>query len=191
MATLYPIITDTNKIVVDWRVMSGDTHKVWLLGGDYGSNIIINGGGDNTTDWVDTNADGLANNWDQYNFSAKGINDPPIYGFTTRSQFVSTVGSGVYNAWLYQTNIGVSSTNGKTYHVWFEYRTQTQVLLEIVSTGGISQSIGIIYPNTGTAAELEFEFVCTISDINEIQFIMMPSEENYLMLAKVNMKEVT
>lgn len=117
------------------------------------STPILNAGASGTTDWVDTNTDGLADNMNTTE-SPSSV----TYSIITGSGFTG-------NAQRFDINITTqvdfrtdpfSLINGETYMIRFKYRTDStnmQVSLRNASTFVTKAGSGILATNTGNAIE--------------------------------------
>jgi len=86
-------------------------------------NKVSNGGTPETTDWVDSNGDGVANTWVTFSIYPTIPSIVTGNGFTGNAQRVAENNAGDY-AILYQTSSFVS---GSTYKISFKYRSNRSV----------------------------------------------------------------
>lgn len=110
---------------------------------EYEDNLVANGGADDTTDWTDTDADGLADG-----FSTSGIEFTTIVtgnGFTGNAQSVSNIdGDGYLNLCQLEA--------GKRYRVKFKYRGTNIIVAQNILNSPI-----ILDDNAGDAIAKELE----------------------------------
>jgi len=115
--------------------------------------LISNAGAPGQTDWVDSNSDGLADNWnDSYGTASKSI--VTGNGFTGNAQRFSLT-SGTYMALF-----GFSGTFhlGKTYTVSFKYRSSKGFTLYNWN----SEAIGAPAGNTGNAISVTYQYTPSV-----------------------------
>lgn len=126
------------------------------------TNIWKNTGTPETTDWVDSNADGLADNW-----STIGSVTPSIVtgnGFIGNAQRVVAAATG--SVGILSTNAGFEQLKKYSYYkVSFKYRSlKSNFYFFTSNVGGM-----IILPlNTGNAVYIEFFILLTDITLNQI-----------------------
>lgn len=86
---------------------------------------VVNGGGSDTTDWIDTNTDGLGDNWSKVNNAATTDVDivTSFLGFD-RAQRVTITGTGNY-ATIRPDSISGTLIVGNKYRLIFDYATDS------------------------------------------------------------------
>jgi len=116
--TIYPVAS-TPQPTMEVTPFSGDLHKIYLISGNtFGSNLIINGGGDGTTDWYPYS--GLADMW-----STKITGSVSVvtgHGFTGNAQRLdfSSFTTASYGIFQDKFNEGL-------YKLRFKYRSNTTI----------------------------------------------------------------
>ncbi|MCF7830858.1 LamG domain-containing protein [Candidatus Gracilibacteria bacterium] len=123
----------------------------WELGQDdegWTDNIVTNSGASNTTDWTDTNEDGLADGWTERQNSATGT--PSIVtgnGFTGNAQraYIDTVSAGNY-----QLYINSGAVQNHSYLLSLKYR-QSHAGSTLYVWDGSWSTLKTLSQNTGDA----------------------------------------
>jgi len=119
----------------------------------WGDNDIINGGGDNTTNWIDTNEDGLADYWVAYNWAQDQTNSIVIGQRITANE-----NNNYYKFNVYQTK---QYENGKKYKIQGIIRTNaTNGTFEVrngLSGSDIMKQFSVI--NTDGWVNFNFEYI--------------------------------
>lgn len=159
---------------------------------EYGPNLILNADGDNTTDWVDSNEDGLGDDWygDPYYSWAYNI----VYGvngFSTNRQKAQPIsgGNGAILAtygYLNMINIPV----GTVYHFWMKYRSYYPISLYLLewnqAYGG--RLITTFPANTGDAIEVEGDIIMEVG-MSRLFGIALHPHFTWLEIDQVMLKE--
>lgn len=118
---------------------------------DYVENLVPNGGGLNSLDWVDTNADGLADGWSTNgNFTTTIVTGN---GFSNRAQRAVAIATG--NAYItlnppFLWQIGIS------YTITVSYRSSSSIVFA-------PDGSRTFPPNTGNATTVTFTIIPTLT----------------------------
>jgi len=108
---------------------------------DYVENLVPNGGGLNATDWIDTNADGLA---DRFTSSGGTTSIVTGNGFLGRAQRILSTGT---NALVYSE---FSFPTGIVYNITFTHRSNNGIALNLVGSNVV---LPVFPANTGAAKQ--------------------------------------
>ena len=154
------IFTSTTKFMLDPSVISGNLHKLYLEPPTYGSNIVTNGDGDNTTDFLVSGATQIADTWAYIVANTVPSIITGTGGFTDRAHRADSVGAGL-QASLFTNDFGISNANSKTYTFWMKYRANEgmyvrQLLARPPGASGVN--LKLFPANTGNAISVSFEF---------------------------------
>ena len=132
-----------------------------------GDNIITNGGASGATDWVDTNADGVADGFTSTNVS--GCSIVTGNGFTGNAQRLEHDGAS--------GQLGFTVVSGQAYNMSFKYRGEYLYMSGALPTGLLANVTGdaTSYSVTFVAASASAAFSCTSSgrwgEIDELELI--------------------
>lgn len=155
------------------------------------ANAVVNGGAGNTTDWVDSNADGLADSWRKYAFF--GTNTASIVtgnGFMGNAQRLECTSSGSDQNISTNTNI---ITIGKKYILHFKYRCNAS--MRVLISG--SQFISTIEEVTNTGDAISRTYIFTAAYTGALSFYLRRDGRyniqtgDYLEVDEVSIQELT
>jgi hypothetical protein len=147
------------------------------------TNLVINGGASGTTDWVDSNGDGLADGWTTSGSEITGYSIVTGNGFSGNAQRIEADGLG---GRLMQKLPEEDLEIGKTYIVSFKYRSSALFRIYCPSTSyGVDTSIDI---NTGDAILYSKIFTLKAFDTNQ-NLIIYTSNVQYIEIDEVSFKE--
>jgi hypothetical protein len=125
MGILLPVITTGNPKLntLETAVISGNLHKLYLL--QECTNYVLNGGANNTTDWVDSNSDGLADDWVLSGaYTICSILTGSISGFTGNAQkFVCGGISSPNDIYIFEHSFQLDAD----YNLSFKYKSNIQI----------------------------------------------------------------
>lgn len=152
---------DLDLIIAGTRGSSTGVKSEYLIGNDevtklftvYTSNMVVNSGAPGTTDWVDTNVDGRADDWNQVTANVCIWSIVTGNGFTGNAQ--RFVENSTYDAAVITTNGIEGLETGETYQLTLKYRASHGLRLHY-GTGSVALSAPA---NTGNAIYYEGEFV--------------------------------
>lgn len=145
-------LPDPLNITMETAVISGNLHKIYLKVAAGCTNLVTNSGAAGTTDWVDSNSDGLADDWAKgsYNNSRYSASIVTGNGFAGNAQRMTVVTSSSTLYYLrYATPIALT---GQNYQCTFKYRSSA--LLSIIAETSAQNSWGqwaTFTANTGNA----------------------------------------
>jgi hypothetical protein len=129
-------------------------HELGVHGEQLSSNLVSNTGTPETTDWVDTDADGLADDW--VHATGTGTNEIVTgNGFTGNAQRINHV-TGTITRIRY--DLGVDTIVGKTYTITAKYRNDVSGFRIYLRIGG-DIFVSPLPTNTGDATTLEYSVV--------------------------------
>lgn len=173
MSILRLTIVNTDKPAMEVAAFVGDKRRVYLYGTidncEASGNLVTNSGAIGTTDWVDGNSDGLADDWTANYSSATMV--PTIStgnGFSGNAQKSTSVGTASLQVIKYSTPI-IPHVNIK---VTFYYRSSTNINVIISdSTNTIYWDFGTFSANTSNAISAVIN--CTMSSVD-------PSDVGYI-----------
>lgn len=159
------------------QITTSDTSRIrdycWIRPQFLGKNIAINGGGVNTTDWEDSNLDGLADFWSKSNGTASIIQGS---GFVGNAQRIDVSVPGTQNS-LNFSNLEI----GKTYEFTFKYRASSGIQMQL----GFSE-IGILPANTGVPLFTSH----TITPTSTIGLFRVTFSGDWFEVDEINIKQV-
>lgn len=189
--------TSNNRITFEIDPVSENWHKIYFTGGtiSYGANMVLNGDGDNTTDWNVSGATQLGDSWlmsnpNNYNLSIVDGTD----GFSDRAQRVQCK-TAVGAAYLYCNNFGITNANGKTYRLWLQYRSSHSIsILQLTVYTSTGVSITSVPSNTGNATSIEFEWESAENNFLGMFFLLSGGGDTgsavWMEIDKIMVKEV-
>ena len=137
--------------------------------------LILNGGGRGTTDWTDSNSDGVADNWARTGLAATCSIINATDGFSNRAQkWVAALSPQPSNT-IYVSAISSTLTKNITYHISFDYKSSigiqvadislTSLLTLSASPGGVTHvNTTIVYSGANASYILVFSLVGIASD---------------------------
>ncbi len=149
------------------------------------SELSVNSGAVGMTDWVDSNADGLADSW--VNPNAASL--PNIYSIVTGNGFTGNAQRALENntsnvCWIQLPTYFVV---GRTYIITGKYRSSNTFALYRTSGGAVNGASYIF--NTGNA--VQFTFIYT-SDFSTLYFRSGTADADaWLEIDEVSIKEIT
>jgi len=165
MADLKVILNPTGTSYCRLTVNSPQYVYLEPTGVSYGDNLVLNADGDNTTDWIDTNSDGLGDYWSCGSFSFMtpiiGNNN---HGFSNYYQQITRNNDVSGAPWLLSNDFGITNAIGKKYHFWIQYRSSYDLLFFQTHelTPSWSGHLTTSFPATsGDAVSLEYEWTVT------------------------------
>jgi hypothetical protein len=189
--------TADNRLTFETTPVSGNWFKLYFTGNTsgYGSNMVINADGDNTTDWNVSGATQFGDSWqisnpNNYNLSIiNGVN-----GFSDRAQRVECK-TAVGSAFVYTNNFGVTNANGKTYRIWIQYRSSHSIAVNQITTyTSNSVSITSLASNTSNATSVEYEWESSENNFLGVFFLLSGSGDTgnivWFELDNIMVKEV-
>ena len=174
-------LTASDIIKAVAKTANGTPFYLSTLGGDpcadY-SNILINSGGEVggvlcADDWVDTNTDGLADDWVQFT----GAGAPAIVtgnGFLGNAQRINHV-NGTQTQFF--QNTGVNAEIGETYRLRLKYRTNDGSS-RIYLRSGADAFILNLPINAGDAIQAEYTVGATVANQITCTIIILPGRPN-------------
>ncbi len=158
-------------------------------GTEYISDDVLNSGGASTTDWVDTNTDGLADNWTE---SQAGSYTPTIVtgnGFTGNAQrLLKAVTSGVRTVFSDLKTL----TNGSNYILSLKIRSNTnnQTTIKVIDSASTDMVTIAVDVNTGNAeAILSSLFTANANQVRVVANVYASGD--YVEIDEVVFLEVT
>jgi hypothetical protein len=179
------ISLDSGKIELE----ENNPFKIYMLGsgGNYGSNLVLNGDGDNTTDFINP-TDGLAENWYCSNETSPSI-ITGTNGFSNNAQRgLAKFNPGLAVFW--SNDFGITEPN-KTFHFWMQYRSNVSIniaaLIEPTGSGGF---IFNYTSNTGNAKFVEGEFTNALDPLRGIGIYASGVGPPWVEFDKIMVKEV-
>ena len=137
----------------------------------YGDNIAINGGGESTTDWIDSNSDGLADNWSTKNGTPSIVTGN---GFFNQAQRLDVSISGAQNSLNFAPLV-----IGKKYILSLKHRSNTEILLQ---SGW--NTLNSISSNTGNAIVYSGIFIAS----SALGLFRISSSGSWFELDEINIK---
>ena len=143
-------------------------------------NLVTNGGLPYGTDWIDSNADGLADGWQS---TSGGV--PVIVqgnGFDGNAQRVDD--DGVNASYVGFPNTIVS---GKTYKISLKYRTN--YTFSRIYFNGFLQTAATVAVNTGDAIYYEVEVLAT--ETGDIRFGLNQGAGRYIEVDEIRVTDIT
>lgn len=151
---------------------------------NYTPEVSLNSGAPGLTDWVDANADGLADNW-SVTFNATY---PSLASIVTGNGFTGNAQRSIENNANHIAHIACNSVVlvvGKTYVITGKYRASGNLKLNP------AQGAIITWPsNTGNAIPFSATFTCTLASCPTFYSTVGASGE-WLELDEVSLKEVS
>jgi hypothetical protein len=151
-----------------------------------GNNLVSNSGTVGTTDWVDSNTDGLADSWSMLTYGTPSIVTGNGFSGNAQRMYMGENGNGVLFA-------NLALTAGKTYRVTYLYRSNNGIAPYVWdgATGGAYS----ILTNTGNALRASFTFTSTSSAGGTLRFYVRSSVGNgqtgdYIEIDEVSVKEI-
>lgn len=107
------------------ELSAGTTHYLYLKtpGSSEVNSLVLNGGGNGTTDWVDVNSDGLADNWSATGPAATYSIINGTEGFSDRAQKVVCSVTGLTNDQIYIEEVSYTIIKNVIYILRFDYKS--------------------------------------------------------------------
>lgn len=134
------IIDSSGSTLHNVQLSAGTTHYLYLKtpGVSEANSLILNGGGNGTTDWIDSNFDGLANNWHSTGIVATCSIIDGTEGFSNRAQKVVCARTGVTADQIYIDENSYVLLVGVTYILRFDYKSNVDLHLNDVNYSTMS-----------------------------------------------------
>lgn len=154
-----------------------------------GKELLVNSGTSETTDWVDTNSDGLADSWSglltQGNIKSI-VTGNGFVGNAQRYQLSTAATDGLYQTTQNSLNIGT------TYQFSLKYRSSKKIA---IYPFGLNNGSFILNANTGNALYYEGRKTCTASE-GQFRVYMHASFDTLVVgdwfeIDEISVKEVT
>lgn len=155
-----------------------------------GDNLIANGGAADTTDWVDTDSDGLADSFTEGGMGSTDFSIVTGNGFTGNAQRMDFV-SGINN-FLIPDNVTLE--DGKKYYVKLKYRSNNSLSgCFVIGTTTITPEIiaGDLNANEGDAKEVELYLTNSTGSDNAFMFNLESLAFSWAEIDEFELKEVT
>lgn len=165
----------------------GNTDIAWVNTIPLPSIPVLNSGADGTTDWVDTNGDGTADNWRKLTGATSIVEEP---GFSGKAQKIETTTSF---ARMYSDPVTLTAGENYTFKATAQHNTTNSIIQVLdASDDSIVETIQLTTGTAPTPTEFEVDIVGAPAEVY-IYTYLGPTSSTYVIfdsLAFVSGEEV-
>ena len=168
----------SHRVPISYPDWTGQPDKAWQMHGER----CLNAGVWSTTDWVDSNSDGLADDW-----SADWGGTPSIVtgnGFSGRAQRLDQIANAACML-AHWDSLPVDGV-GRSFQITFKYRSSHDFYLKIPDH---TQVFAVVPANTGNAKYFSGQYTLTTTS-RGLGFSFTSSDEAWLEIDEVSVSEL-